>query len=67
MDLETLKGKAALEALTRVESGMRLGLGTGSTVAHFLKHLGEALREGRLKDIVGVPTSDRTASSCKEL
>ncbi|NRA97498.1 MAG: ribose 5-phosphate isomerase A [Planctomycetes bacterium] len=67
MDLETLKGKAALEALTRVESGMRLGLGTGSTVAHFLKHLGEALREGRLKDIVGVPTSERTASSCKEL
>ena len=67
MDLEALKAKASLEALTRVESGMRLGLGTGSTVAHFLDHLGAALREGRLTDIIGVPTSERTTTSCKEL
>jgi len=67
MDLEALKEKAAIEALTRVESGMRLGLGTGSTVAWFLKHLGAALQEGRLKNVAGVPTSERTAQSCREL
>ncbi|HKK93607.1 MAG TPA: ribose 5-phosphate isomerase A, partial [Longimicrobiales bacterium] len=48
-------------ALTRVESGMKLGLGTGSTMAHFLDLLGEELSEGRLHDIVGVATSERTA------
>lgn len=67
MDLEELKEKAAIEALKRVESGMRLGLGTGSTVAHFLNHLAAALREGRLTDIAGVPTSEHTTSSCREL
>lgn len=67
MDLEALKEKAAIEALQRVESGMKLGLGTGSTVAWFLKHLGAAITEGRLADIAGVPTSERTAQSCREL
>ena len=67
MDLEALKEKAAIEALKRVESGMRLGLGTGSTVAWFLKHLGAAVAEGRLRDVAGVPTSERTAQSCRDL
>lgn len=40
---------------------MRLGLGTGSTMAHFLDLLADALDEGTLTDIVGVPTSTRTA------
>lgn len=66
MDLEALKREAALTALTEVESGMRLGLGTGSTVFHFLVGLGAALREGRLKNIAGVPTSERTARQCRE-
>jgi ribose 5-phosphate isomerase A len=39
---------------------MVLGLGTGSTVRHFVELLGEALRSGALTDIVGVPTSERT-------
>ena len=40
-----------------VESGMRVGLGTGSTTAFALQALGRRLREGDLEDIVGVPTS----------
>jgi ribose 5-phosphate isomerase A len=36
---------------------MRLGLGTGSTARHVLDVLGEKLRAGALRDIVGVPTS----------
>lgn len=52
-------GRAAAE---RVEDGMRLGLGTGSTVAHFLDRLAE-----RGLDVAGVPTSDGTARRCEEL
>jgi len=54
---ESLKRKAAERALEYVESGMVLGLGTGSTVAHFLDLLAAKLSQGGLSDIVGVPTS----------
>lgn len=64
---EALKRAAAARALDEVSPGMRLGLGTGSTVAHFLDLLGEALTSGRLGDIVGVPTSERTAARSREL
>lgn len=64
---EVLKRLAAAEALTRVSSGMRLGLGTGSTMAHFLDLLGEALEQGTLSDIVGVPTSVRTQEHAQRL
>ena len=49
MDLtpqESLKRKAAKQALEYVESGMVLGLGTGSTVAHFLDVLAAKLSQG---------------------
>lgn len=60
LDAEALKRRAAEAAFERIESGMVLGLGTGSTVAHLLDLLGEALASGALSDIVGVPTSRRT-------
>jgi len=46
---------------------MRLGLGTGSTVAHLLVALAEKLNRGALVDVVGVPTSLRTAREAREL
>jgi ribose 5-phosphate isomerase A len=46
---------------------MRLGLGTGSTVAHFLVALAEKLDRGDLGDVVGVPTSRRTAREAGDL
>jgi ribose 5-phosphate isomerase A len=64
---EELKRAAAERAADRVESGMRLGLGTGSTVAHFLDVLAERIRAGQLERIVGVPTSIRTAERSSEL
>lgn len=51
-------GRAAAEM---VEDGMRLGLGTGSTVAFFLERLAE-----RDLDVAGVPTSDATERACRE-
>lgn len=64
---EELKRQAAAKALEYVQSGMALGLGTGSTVAHFLDLLGEALASGALSGIVGVPTSIRTLERAAEL
>ena len=46
---------------------MRLGLGTGSTVSHLLVALSERLKGGALINVVGVPTSLRTAREAREL
>ena len=47
-------GKAAAD---RVQSGLIVGLGTGSTTAYTIQFLGERLKSGELKDIKGIPTS----------
>lgn len=47
-------GKAAAD---RVQSGAIVGLGTGSTTAYAIQFLGERLKSGEIKDIVGIPTS----------
>jgi ribose 5-phosphate isomerase A len=58
---EQQKRAAAERAVNSVTSGMRLGLGTGSTARHVLDVLSERLRDGSLRDIAGVPTSRATA------
>ena len=63
---ESLKRQAAERALEYVESGMVLGLGTGSTVAHFLDLLATKLSQGALSDIVGVPTSIWTGREARK-
>jgi ribose 5-phosphate isomerase A len=64
---DALKRAAAEAALERVRSGMTLGLGTGTTIRHLVDLLGERLRTGALRDIVGVPTSLRTERQAREL
>ncbi|MCC7351171.1 MAG: ribose-5-phosphate isomerase RpiA [Phycisphaerales bacterium] len=51
------KQRAAEAALEQVQSGMVLGLGTGSTADYFLQALAAAIKTGRLADLRGVPTS----------
>ena len=58
MDVESFKAAAAARALDFVQPGMRLGLGTGSTAAHFIDLLAERVRAGL--DIVAVPSSEAT-------
>jgi ribose 5-phosphate isomerase A len=58
MTSETFKREAAAEALKRVQPGMKLGLGTGSTAKHFVELLSERVRGGL--QVVGVPTSETT-------
>ncbi len=67
MDLELLKQQAAIYALEHVQSGMVVGLGSGSTATYFIKALGEKLKRGELSDIVGVPSSKRSEELAKEL
>lgn len=65
MDPKALKIEAARVALESVESGMRLGIGTGSTAEEFVRLLAGKCRAGL--SIIGVPTSERTAAMCTEL
>lgn len=62
-----LKALAGEEAARCVRSGARLGLGTGSTVACFLESLAARLAEGEVQNVVGVPTSVRTAEAARSL
>ena len=64
--IDKAKFVAAKQATTYVQSGMRVGLGTGSTAAWLVKCLGELVREEGLK-ITGVPTSTRTADLAREV
>jgi ribose 5-phosphate isomerase A len=59
------KRLAAATALDLVSSGMRLGLGTGSTAAHFVSLLGERVAAGL--DVLCVPTSERTRLQAESL
>ncbi|HEX2509027.1 MAG TPA: ribose-5-phosphate isomerase RpiA [Microvirga sp.] len=60
---DALKRAAADRAAALVTDGMRLGLGTGSTAAHFISLLGERVRGG-LK-VVGVATSEATRAQAE--
>ena len=62
---EALKRQAAARALEYVRSGMKLGLGTGSTAKHFVDLLAERVAQGM--EIVGVPTSEVTRAQAESL
>lgn len=65
MDAKLLKIKAAQVALSYVEDGMRIGIGTGSTADEFIKLLAAKIHNGL--NIIGVPTSERSALLCSQL
>ena len=60
-----LKKQAAEVALSMVEPGMKLGLGTGSTAAAFVQLLGEKVKGGL--QVVCVPTSEATRNQAEAL
>lgn len=65
MDARQMKIEAARAALAHVEDGMRLGIGSGSTAEELVRLLAERVKGGLR--VIGVPTSERTASLCREL
>jgi ribose 5-phosphate isomerase A len=65
MNADALKRESARRALDYVKPGMKLGLGTGSTAAHFVDLLAEKVRGGL--DVIGVPTSETTRKQAEGL
>lgn len=59
MDVEHEKALAASQALKLVESGMVVGLGSGSTSAIMIRKLGQEIVNGL--SIIGVPSSEKVA------
>ena len=62
-----LKQEAAEFAVQFVESGMIVGLGTGSTAIFATRKIGALLREGTLKYISGFATSRATQEEAQQL
>ncbi|HVF46519.1 MAG TPA: ribose 5-phosphate isomerase A [Pyrinomonadaceae bacterium] len=60
MSLENLKAEAARRAVVSIKDGMRVGLGTGSTAKHAILEIARKVRNGELKGIVGVATSNES-------
>jgi ribose 5-phosphate isomerase A len=65
MSADDWKRQAAEGAVEHVVSGMRLGLGTGSTAAHFVDLLGLRVKAGL--DVICVPTSEATRRQAEAL
>ena len=67
MDQKEMKEAAGREAVdVLVASGMKLGLGTGSTAFPAVRRIGALLCEGKLKDILAVSTSFQTSIECEK-
>lgn len=64
-ELKKLVGYKAVDDY--VKSGMVVGLGTGSTAAFAVERVGQKLKSGELKDIICIPTSERTRDQALSL
>ena len=65
-DRDALKKMAGEKAVELVESGMVVGLGFGSTAVHALRLIGQLIRDGKLKGIQAIPTSNSIAEEARE-
>jgi ribose 5-phosphate isomerase A len=65
MSADSLKRAAAARAVALVHDGMRVGLGTGSTAAHFVDLLGERVKGGLA--VIAVPTSEATRVQAEQV
>ncbi|MFI5323825.1 MAG: ribose-5-phosphate isomerase RpiA [Thermodesulfobacteriota bacterium] len=64
---DRLKQEAGISSVDLIRPGMVLGLGTGSTTKFALIEIAARLKDGRLKDIVGIPSSKDTEKTAREL
>ena len=65
LDRDQLKRAAAKRAIGFIESGMVLGLGTGSTAAFVVEELAARVAQGL--SIIAIPTSEHTAGLARRL
>lgn len=67
---KVLAARTAVDTLIsegKIASGMKLGLGTGSTAMPAVKRIAERIADGTLSDIKAVATSFQTENACQEL
>jgi ribose 5-phosphate isomerase A len=64
-EIKQALGRQAADELVR--SGMRLGLGTGSTAIEAVRRVAERVRAGSLAELKVVATSFQTEVACREL
>ena len=67
MDIAELKRQAGERAVDFVESGMVVGLGHGSTTIFALRRIARLLDEGKLRDVLGIPTSTQVEQDARDL
>ena len=65
MTADEQKRAAAAEAIKLVRPDMTLGLGTGSTAAHFIDLLGEKVSNGL--SVTAIPTSEASGQQAQSL
>ena len=65
--VDELKKSAAEHAVNFIESGMVIGLGTGSTTYYAIKKISELIKQGVLKNILAVPSSKHTEELAVQL
>ena len=65
-DVERLKEEAGVAACNFIKDGMKIGLGTGSTVRYTVIEIGRRISEEGL-NVVGVPTSEATRELALEV
>ena len=66
VNINRLKKQAAVKAIEFIETGMILGLGSGSTAWFALEEIGKRIRDGQLNSIIGIPSSIKTAAEAKQ-
>jgi len=64
---DELKKMAANHAVELIESDMVVGLGTGSTAYFAIKRIAEKVQTGELRNILGIPSSERTETLARGL
>ena len=64
--VEELKREAGITACSFIRDGMRIGLGTGSTVKYTVIEIGRMISEEEI-NVIGVPTSEATRELAEAL
>ncbi len=67
MSFDAAKRAAGERAADLIQSGMVVGLGTGSTAIFATRRLGELLAAGRLRNVTAIPTSKATEEEARRL
>jgi ribose 5-phosphate isomerase A len=65
--LDRQKQEAAARAVELVQSGMVVGLGAGSTAAYATQRIASLLKQGVLRNIVGIPCSKEVEAAARQL